>query len=332
MYYGFKLGCPVPWCYGFPFNVFTMHPQYTGCVLTILGAVVLGSTPAHVQKGWLAVGWVASGYYVYMAAVEDIPTEHPLDTKNKSPSQDARQDVVQLRRLHELKWSMPRSGDFYTSDNVMGFIVRPWFPMFLASLIALNTFTMVLSLPIAILYLICAVKDNGCVLWASAVCAAGAALGSAALGWDVERTRLAVHGLRWAAGDIRLRDVEGGGSWWAPLSWDEVKADWPRTVARVAEHGWSGCVVASCWNHPVPIVLAGLKQNPKIPGTALAIAVFLGTFVQYLAMGVFISMLSCALKHSKAGRIASDSGQWLRRRTSIRARSTGSSDFDLSDL
>ena len=28
VYYGYKIGVPVPWCTGFPFNVFTMHPQY----------------------------------------------------------------------------------------------------------------------------------------------------------------------------------------------------------------------------------------------------------------------------------------------------------------
>merc|ERR1719163_2779475 len=41
VYYGFKLGRPVPWCTGFPFNVGLRHPQYVGVVLTLWGALTV---------------------------------------------------------------------------------------------------------------------------------------------------------------------------------------------------------------------------------------------------------------------------------------------------
>jgi methylene-fatty-acyl-phospholipid synthase len=47
VYYGFKLGSPVPWHTGFPFNVVS-HPQYVGSVLTVwgLGGIVWSQAPA----------------------------------------------------------------------------------------------------------------------------------------------------------------------------------------------------------------------------------------------------------------------------------------------
>lgn len=36
VYYGFKLGKHIPWCFDYPFTVYR-HPQYTGCVLIYLG-------------------------------------------------------------------------------------------------------------------------------------------------------------------------------------------------------------------------------------------------------------------------------------------------------
>ncbi|KAK3265459.1 hypothetical protein CYMTET_25858 [Cymbomonas tetramitiformis] len=39
VYYGVKLGQRVPWCTGFPFNVFTMHPQYFGANLSAVASL-----------------------------------------------------------------------------------------------------------------------------------------------------------------------------------------------------------------------------------------------------------------------------------------------------
>ena len=56
VYYGFKIGVPVPWCTGFPFNVFTMHPQYAGVVMSLFGGGVLMMTPQHARGGFGGVG------------------------------------------------------------------------------------------------------------------------------------------------------------------------------------------------------------------------------------------------------------------------------------
>ncbi len=58
VYYGFKLGQPVPWHTGFPFNVVS-HPRYVGSVLTVwgLGGIVWGSAPAGFTL--LLVYWTA---------------------------------------------------------------------------------------------------------------------------------------------------------------------------------------------------------------------------------------------------------------------------------
>ena len=70
VYYGNKFGKNIPWCTGFPFNVFTAHPQYCGAVMTVLGAIVLFTTEAHAKAGIFAVGIIQTLLYVYMAFVE----------------------------------------------------------------------------------------------------------------------------------------------------------------------------------------------------------------------------------------------------------------------
>ncbi len=86
VYYGYKIGVPVPWVTGFPFNVFTMHPQYAGAVMTIFGAGVLLVTEEHARRGLVAVAIIGALYYFYMSIIEDMPVEHPLDqTTLRSP-------------------------------------------------------------------------------------------------------------------------------------------------------------------------------------------------------------------------------------------------------
>lgn len=70
VYYGIKLGQDVPWCTGFPFNVFTMHPQYFGANLSAVGGIIFFATPAHISQGWLSFAFVQSFAYFYMAMVE----------------------------------------------------------------------------------------------------------------------------------------------------------------------------------------------------------------------------------------------------------------------
>ena len=46
MYYGFKLGRPVGWATGFPFNAGFRHPQYVGSIVSQLGILLLLNSPA----------------------------------------------------------------------------------------------------------------------------------------------------------------------------------------------------------------------------------------------------------------------------------------------
>ena len=70
MYYGYRLGEPVPWVTGFPFSV-VPHPQYFGVCVCCVGVNAFVATPTHVAAGWFNLTAVQVLYYVYMALVED---------------------------------------------------------------------------------------------------------------------------------------------------------------------------------------------------------------------------------------------------------------------
>lgn len=58
VYYGFKLGAPVPWCEGFPFNLGFRHPQYVGGFCSQLGIISLVSSSSLLDAGLLPlVAW-----------------------------------------------------------------------------------------------------------------------------------------------------------------------------------------------------------------------------------------------------------------------------------
>jgi len=56
VYYGFKLGAPVPWCDGFPFNLGFRHPQYVGGFCTQLGVIAVLTTSAALDAGLVPLG------------------------------------------------------------------------------------------------------------------------------------------------------------------------------------------------------------------------------------------------------------------------------------
>ena len=53
VYYGFKLGRPVPWSTAFPFNSGFRHPQYVGGMLSQLGVLVPLATTKTMEAGLL---------------------------------------------------------------------------------------------------------------------------------------------------------------------------------------------------------------------------------------------------------------------------------------
>eukprot|EP00930_Biecheleria_cincta_P072984 TRINITY_DN60328_c0_g1_i1.p1 TRINITY_DN60328_c0_g1~~TRINITY_DN60328_c0_g1_i1.p1 ORF type:complete len:227 (-),score=36.04 TRINITY_DN60328_c0_g1_i1:173-853(-) len=70
VYYGFKLGRTIPWCYGFPFNSGLRHPQYLGVVLTLFGALpfMVDKELARLGLPQLMLAW--AGMYVVMSGME----------------------------------------------------------------------------------------------------------------------------------------------------------------------------------------------------------------------------------------------------------------------
>mmetsp|Transcript_16049 Transcript_16049/g.35925 ORF Transcript_16049/g.35925 Transcript_16049/m.35925 type:complete len:231 (-) Transcript_16049:37-729(-) len=70
VYYGFKLGCEIPWCSSFPFNVGLRHPQYVGVVLCLAGGltVLMSAELAQLSLPQLVALWALM--YVFMSATE----------------------------------------------------------------------------------------------------------------------------------------------------------------------------------------------------------------------------------------------------------------------
>ena len=61
VYYGFKLGRPVPWSTAFPFNLGFRHPQSVGGILCQLGVLITLANQAALAAGLpaLAVWWLS---------------------------------------------------------------------------------------------------------------------------------------------------------------------------------------------------------------------------------------------------------------------------------
>ncbi|CAK9089382.1 unnamed protein product [Durusdinium trenchii] len=70
VYYGFKLGRTVPWCYGFPFNTGLRHPQYLGVVLTLFGTLPMLMSKEMLQMGLPQLVLTWGSMYGIMSAME----------------------------------------------------------------------------------------------------------------------------------------------------------------------------------------------------------------------------------------------------------------------
>ena len=88
VYYGFKLGRPVPWATAFPFNVGLRHPQYVGVVLTILGLATTQLSHATAAAGLPQVAAAWAAMYVVMAAMEEVGDNDK--SSNKAGTIDAK--------------------------------------------------------------------------------------------------------------------------------------------------------------------------------------------------------------------------------------------------
>eukprot|EP00316_Scyphosphaera_apsteinii_P004658 CAMPEP_0119310546 /NCGR_PEP_ID=MMETSP1333-20130426/19628_1 /TAXON_ID=418940 /ORGANISM="Scyphosphaera apsteinii, Strain RCC1455" /LENGTH=513 /DNA_ID=CAMNT_0007314745 /DNA_START=21 /DNA_END=1562 /DNA_ORIENTATION=- len=267
VYYGYKVGVPVPWCTGFPFDVFTMHPQYAGVCLSILGGGILMGTQLHTHEGFAAVGVSAALFYLYMSTVEDMPVEHPTDYKG--PGSTRRIEEVRLRDLRKLKWSSFKSSEWYTTANILGFLARPWFSNLVAAAALANCFALVL--PVNLLFAVFCVRSSYSVLPSASTVAGGVAIGVALLVWAVESScpgpeaadKCRIVYLGWTAGDVR--------------------AHWPLTVKFATEHGLSGCSLMFGLQHPLPSVSAAVWHGHS--AAPLILAAFVGWFVSLSLIG-----------------------------------------------
>ena len=70
VYYGFKLGAPVPWSTAFPFSAGLRHPQYVGGYCSQLGVFALFASKATIAAGLVPLaGWWAA-LYVLNSVIE----------------------------------------------------------------------------------------------------------------------------------------------------------------------------------------------------------------------------------------------------------------------
>eukprot|EP00929_Paragymnodinium_shiwhaense_P115907 TRINITY_DN85079_c0_g1_i1.p1 TRINITY_DN85079_c0_g1~~TRINITY_DN85079_c0_g1_i1.p1 ORF type:complete len:219 (-),score=22.60 TRINITY_DN85079_c0_g1_i1:258-914(-) len=63
VYYGFKMGRPVPWATGFPFNLGLRHPQYVGSMLSWTGLFTLLAATSTTAAPFAAVLSVWTTFY-----------------------------------------------------------------------------------------------------------------------------------------------------------------------------------------------------------------------------------------------------------------------------
>lgn len=71
VYYGFKFGQSVPWCYGFPFNTGLRHPQYLGVVFTLWGGLLMLLSEELAIAGIPLMVMAWSLMYVVMCKMEE---------------------------------------------------------------------------------------------------------------------------------------------------------------------------------------------------------------------------------------------------------------------
>ena len=70
VYYGFKLGAPVPWSTAFPFSAGFRHPQYVGGYVSQLGVMLFLANPATLEMGLLPLTVLWFVLYLTNSVVE----------------------------------------------------------------------------------------------------------------------------------------------------------------------------------------------------------------------------------------------------------------------
>ena len=73
--YGFKLGRPIKWVTGFPFNLGLRHPLYVGFTFIIMGLAVILIDRASAENGILLLSLVWSSYNISTGRTEEFSDE-----------------------------------------------------------------------------------------------------------------------------------------------------------------------------------------------------------------------------------------------------------------
>ena len=79
--YGFKLGRPIEWVTGFPFNLGLRHPQYVATFLTICGVTFLLIDKASAENGIVVFVLIWNSYNIFTGWSEQISDQ---DLKKKA--------------------------------------------------------------------------------------------------------------------------------------------------------------------------------------------------------------------------------------------------------
>jgi len=186
-----------------------------------------------------------------------------------------------LRDVRKMKWSSPKSGSFDTTENLLGFLARPWFPVMVATVVAVNTF--VLVIPVACIFVALCVKNVSSVLPSAHTVAGGAAVGVAALIWSLEGGALETIGISGSAKGVAL-------------TVEEMEQHWPRCLAAIGSYGLLGTVVSFMFCHPLPVVVFALRQ--KQYSAAIIVLSFLGNFCFFSLVGGLGVAASYLLRNS----------------------------------
>ena len=187
---------------------------------------------------------------------------------------------MRLRDLRTLKWSSHLTQGWDTTDNLLGFMTRPWFSTVVAGAALLNCFLLVL--PANCLFIAFCIRNSFSVLPSALHVAAGVAIGVALLAYAVEDSG--------ANNTICLANV------CLAMPADEIRAYWPYTLDHVNRLGLNGCLAAFGFAHPLPIVVFAVRQG--VSSTGLIVAAFVGVFVYHALLGAAAVAASALLRRA----------------------------------
>ena len=90
VYYGFKFGKKIEWCYDFPFNLGLRHPQYISSIFLLWGLGLLICDKPSFNAGLLPLLISWTGMYSMIAMKEENVDKNII--QDKEQEKDIKQD------------------------------------------------------------------------------------------------------------------------------------------------------------------------------------------------------------------------------------------------